>query len=201
MAPSRSTGTAPAGLLLAPGAGAASDQPALVAVDRAVSALGLTVERMDFPYRLAGRRSPDRPDVLEAAVRERAQALAERVGVGTDRLVLGGRSMGGRICSQVVAAGLPAAGLVLISYPLHPPGRPDRMRTDHLPSLTVPCLFLSGTRDAFGTPEELTAATTAVPGAVTHEWIEGGDHGLRRRDADLAGAVAEWIASLGQAGR
>jgi uncharacterized protein len=199
--PSRSTRSAPAGLLLAPGAGAGSDQPALVAVDRAASAAGVTVERMDFPYRLAGRRSPDRPDVLEGAVRERAEALAARLGVGTEGLVLGGRSMGGRICSQVVAAGLPAAGLALISYPLHPPGRPDRLRTEHLPALTVACLFLSGTRDAFGTPDELTAATSVIPGPVTHVWVEGGDHGLRRRDDQVAAAVAEWLASLGPPGR
>ena len=189
----------PAGLLLAPGAGAGSDQPALVAVDCAVSALGLTVERMDFPYRLAGRRSPDRPSVLEGAAREHAEALAARLGVGTERLVLGGRSMGGRICSQVVAAGLPAAGLALISYPLHPPGRPDRLRTEHLPGLTVPCLFVSGTRDAFGSPDELTAATSVIRGPVTHLWIDGGDHGLRRRDDEVAAAVAEWVASLGPA--
>lgn len=198
--PPRRSGRRPAGLLLAPGAGAASDQPALVAVDEAVSALGTAVERMDFPYRLAGRRSPDRPEVLEAAVRERAEAMAGRLGVGTGRLVLGGRSMGGRICSQVVAAGLPAAGLVLISYPLHPPGRPERLRTAHLPALTVPCLFLSGTRDAFGTPEELTAATSAIPGPVTHVWVEGGDHGLRRRDDQVAAAVAEWMSALEPAG-
>lgn len=188
----------PAGLLLAPGAGAGSDQPALVAVDRAVSELGVTVERMDFPYRLAGRRSPDQPAVLERTVRERADSLADRLGVGTGRVVLGGRSMGGRICSQVVAAGLPAAGLALISYPLHPPGRPDRLRTEHLPAVSVPCLFVSGTRDAFGTPEELAAATAMIPGQVTHVWIDGGDHGLRRRDAEVAQVVAEWVAGLGK---
>jgi predicted alpha/beta-hydrolase family hydrolase len=104
--------------------------------------------------------------------------------------------MGGRICSQVVAAGLPAAGLALISYPLHPPGRPDRLRTDHLPALGVPCLFLSGTRDAFGTPDELTGATSVIPGPVTHVWLDGGDHGLRRRDDQVAAAVAEWVVSL-----
>jgi predicted alpha/beta-hydrolase family hydrolase len=195
--PPRRSGRRPTGLLLAPGAGAGADQPALVAVDEAVSALGIAVERMDFPYRLAGRRSPDRPEVLEAAVRARAETMAGRLGVGTGELVLGGRSMGGRICSQVVAAGLPAAGLALISYPLHPPGRPERLRTGHLPALTVPCLFVAGTRDAFGAPDELTAATSAIPGPVTHVWVEGGDHGLRRRDDQVAAAVAEWMASLG----
>jgi predicted alpha/beta-hydrolase family hydrolase len=179
------------GLLLAPGAGADATQAALVAVDEAVTALGVVVQRMDFPYRQAGRRAPDRPPVLLAAVREEAAALAPRA----ERLVLGGRSMGGRICSMAVAEGLPAAGLVLISYPLHPPGRPERSRTGHLPDLRVPSLWVSGTRDAFGTVAELEAATAVVPGPVTHVWIDGGDHGLRGRDARVAAVVADWLAT------
>lgn len=103
--------------------------------------------------------------------------------------------MGGRILSQAVAAGLPAAGLALVSYPLHPPGRPERLRTTHFPTLGVPCLFVSGTRDAFGTPAELEAATGAIPGDVTHVWLEGGDHGLARRSADAAEAVVSWLAA------
>lgn len=188
--------TGPAGVLLAPGAGADRDQPGLVAIDEALSARGLVVRRMDFPYRLAGRRSPDRPPVLMEAVRQAAGALAAAVGLPAERLVLGGRSMGGRICSMVVAEGQPAAALVLVSYPLHPPGRPDRLRTDHFPLLRVPCLFLSGTRDAFGTPEELETATKAVPGPVTHVWLEGGDHGLRRKDSQVGGIVADWLSGL-----
>ena len=108
-------------------------------------------------------------------------------------MVLGGRSMGGRMCSMAVAEGLPAAGLVLISYPLHPPGRPDRLRIEHLPRLNVPCLFVSGTRDAFGTPAELEAATQAIPGPVTHEWIDGKDHGLRGAEDEVAGLVMAWL--------
>lgn len=182
-----------AGALLAPGASAGSDQPALVAVDRALHALGLSVERLDFPYRLAGRRRPDSEPVLEHSVREGAAALASRLGAPVAALLLGGRSMGGRICSHVVAGGLPAAGLVLVSYPLHPPGRPERLRTAHFPALELPCLFVSGTRDAFGTVEELEAATAAIPGPVTHVWLDGGDHGLRRRDGVVADSVAHWV--------
>ena len=185
-----------AGLLLTPGAGADRDQAALVAVDDAVSALGFAVERMDFPYRKAGRRAPDRPPVLLEAVREGAAQMAESNGLSPERIALGGRSMGGRICSMAVAEGLPALALVLISYPLHPPGKPDKLRTEHLPNLTVPCLFVSGTRDAFGTREELEAATGVIPGPVTHVWIEGGDHGLRRRDEPVAEAVASWMQGL-----
>jgi len=183
----------PAGALLTPGAGADRDQPALVALDGALSADGLVVERMDFPYRLAGRKGPDRPHVLVSAVADGAAALAGRLGVTLDRLVLGGRSMGGRMCSMAVADGLPAAGLILVSYPLHPPGRPDRLRTEHFPALTLPCLFVSGTRDAFGTPSELEAATAAIPGPVTRVWIEGGDHGLRGKDSQVTSAVRSWL--------
>ncbi len=182
-----------AGLLLAPGASAGRDQPALVAIDDAVSDKGIVVDRMDFPYRLAGRRAPDRPEVLVGAVVEHARELAARIGVRADRVALGGRSMGGRMASVAVADGLPAAGLVLVSYPLHPPGRPEKSRTEHLEAIGVPCLFVSGTRDAFGTPEELESATRAIRGPVTHVWIEGGDHGLRRRDAEVASIVASWL--------
>ena len=181
------------GILLAPGAGADRTQPALVALDEALTPLGATVVRMDFPYRKAGRRSPDRPPVLLEAVRTEATELARRC----DQLVLGGRSMGGRMCSVAVADGLAAAGLVLISYPLHPPGRPDALRTEHFGRLEVPCLFVSGTRDAFGSPTELELATSEISGPVTHRWVEGKDHGLRGSDPPVVAATREWLAGLG----
>jgi len=180
------------GVLLAPGAGADRNQAALVAIDEALTATGAVVERMDFPYRRAGRRAPDREPVLLDAVRTEAAALAAR-GLS---LVLGGRSMGGRICSMAVADGLPAMGLALVSYPLHPPGRPGRLRTAHFPGLEVPCLFVSGTRDAFGGPDELEAATAAIPGPVTHVWLEGKDHGLRGADAAVVDAVTRWLTTI-----
>jgi uncharacterized protein len=184
---------APGALLLTPGAGADRNQSALVAIDERLSAEGVVVERMDFPYRIAGRRSPDRPPVLIAAVVDGARRLAERAGVAPERVALGGRSMGGRMCSLAVAEGLPAAGLVLISYPLHPPGKPDRLRTEHFPAISVPCCFVSGTRDTFATTAELTEGVRAIPGAVSMTFLEGGDHGLRRRDAEVAGLVAEAV--------
>ncbi|MGV3760314.1 MAG: alpha/beta family hydrolase, partial [Actinomycetota bacterium] len=112
------------------------------------------------------------------------------------RLALGGRSVGGRMCSMAVAEGLPAAALVLISYPLHPPGKPDRLRVDHFPQLHLPCLFVSGTRDAFGSPPELEHHTAAIPGPVTHEWIDGKAHDLRGADDDVAARVAAWLRAL-----
>ncbi len=97
------------------------------------------------------------------------------------------------MCSLAAAAGLEVAALVLVSYPLHPPGRPDRLRTAHFPDLRVPCLFVSGTRDAFGTPAELERETAAIPGAVTHEFVDG-DHALRKRDTEVADIVSRWLA-------
>lgn len=181
------------GLLLFPGAGAGAGQSALVAIDQQVRQLGITVRRIDFAYHLAGRRFPDRAPTLVATVVEAATTLADELGVPTAEIALGGRSMGGRMCSLAVAEGLEAAGLVLVSYPLHPPGRPEQLRTGHFGGLAVPCLFVSGTRDTFGTVEELEAATAAIPGPVTHHWIDGGDHSLRGRDRQVADVVAGWV--------
>ncbi len=183
--------------LLFPGAGSGRDHPALQAIDRALTAGGLRVVRADFPYRRAGRRAPDRAPKLIACVREEAAALAEAARADPDSLILGGRSMGGRMCSMAVAEGLPAAGLALIAYPLHPPGKPENLRIEHFPDLDVPCLFVSGTRDPFGTPEELESHTKAIPGPVTHVWIEGGRHELKGADAQVSDAVATWAAKLG----
>lgn len=166
----------------------------LVALAEALSPL--PVRRMDFPYRIAGRRAPDRAPILLQAVRDELAALCAEVGTTPDRVVLGGRSMGGRMCSMVVAEGTPAAGLVLLSYPLHPPGKPDRLRTEHLPAIDVPCLFVSGERDAFGTPDELTAATATIRGEVTHEWLAGGHDPKPAADEQICTWVAAWLRTI-----
>jgi uncharacterized protein len=183
--------------LLAPGAGSSSAHPTLLAIAEALAPMAL--ERMDFPYRKAGRRFPDREPVLVDAVVRAAAALADAAGVAPGAIVLGGRSMGGRMCSLAVARGLAARALVLVGYPLHPPTRPDRRRDGHFGELGVPCLFVSGTRDAFATPAELEEATAAVAGPVTHAWIEGGRHELAGvgQDRAVAAIVAEWVAGLG----
>ena len=111
-------------------------------------------------------------------------------------LVLGGRSFGGRMCSMAVAEGLPAAGLVLLSYPLHPPGKPEKLRTEHLGALHVPCLFVSGEKDPFGSPAELEAAAGAIGGPVDFVWLPGG-HDPRNADDAIVAAVAGWLATLG----
>jgi hypothetical protein len=164
-----------------------------VAIEQAVAPLPTT--RADFPYRKEGRRAPDRPPKLLACVVEEAAALAARAGVPAASVVLGGRSMGGRMCSIAVADGLPAAGLVLICYPLHPPGKPENLRIEHFPRLEVPCLFISGTKDAFGTPAELEHHTAAIPGPVEHVWIDGKGHDLKGCEAQLAAEVSRWVAA------
>ena len=189
------TGSGPIGLVLTPGAGAGRDQPALVAIEQAATQLGMAVERVEFPGRAAGKRRPDPPDVCIRTVRSAASELADRLQVPTTRVAIGGRSMGGRMCSMAVAEGLEVAALVLVSYPLHPPGRPDRRRTAHFPDLDLPCLFVSGRRDAFGTPAELEQETAAIPGAVTLVFMDG-DHSLRKRDSEVADIVAPWLAGL-----
>lgn len=179
--------------LLAPGAGASRDHHTLVALEEALAPL--PVSRMDFPYRKAGRKSPDRAPVAVAAVVEEATQLAESAGIEPASIVLGGRSFGGRMCSMAVAEGLPAAGLVLLSYPLHPPGKPDKLRIEHFEALDLPCLFISGSKDPFGSPDELEARTAAIPGPVTHVWLPGG-HDPRNADGPIAEAVADWSATL-----
>ena len=183
-------------LILTPGASAGREQSALVAIDDALTPEGVQVERIDFPYRVAGRRAPDRQPVLVATVVTASARVAGDLAVAQEQIALGGRSMGGRMCSIAVAEGLPAAALVLVSYPLHPPGKPDKLRVEHLGAIKVPCLFVSGTRDQFGTPEELESATAAIAGPVTHVFIEGGDHGLRRHDREVAEIVTRWVLAL-----
>jgi predicted alpha/beta-hydrolase family hydrolase len=183
----------PEALLLFPGAGSAASHPSLRAIEAAVAPL--PTRRADFPYRKEGRRAPDRPPKLLACVEEEAARLAKRAKVDPERLLLGGRSMGGRMCSIAVADGLPACGLVLISYPLHPPGKPDNLRVEHFPRIAVPCLFVSGTRDSFGTPDEMERHTAAIAGPVEHVWIEGKGHDLKGSDQLVADAVSRWVAA------
>jgi uncharacterized protein len=181
----------PAALLLAPGAGADRDHRTLRAID---AGLRLPVRRFDFPYRKAGRRAPDKAPVAVAAVREEAAAAAAELRVAPRRLVLGGRSFGGRMCSMAVAEGLPAAGLALLSYPLHPPGKPEQLRVDHFADLQVPCLFVSGDKDPFGSPEELEREVAAIGGPVTLVFLKGGHD--PRADAAVTAAVADWLRAL-----
>lgn len=184
----------PAALLLTPGAGASSDHHTLIAVQEEISPL--PCRRMDFPYRIAGRRAPDRAPVAIAHLIEQARHFVTELEIPPDRLVLGGRSYGGRMCSMAVAQGLPAAGLVLLSYPLHPPGKPEKLRVDHFPEIKVPVLFISGDRDPFGTPAEFAEQTTLIHANVTQVWVPGA-HDPRGGDRLVAAAVRSWLIGVG----
>lgn len=184
------------GLLLTPGAGGRRTQRALVVIDEHLTGLGATVRRAEFPAQTAGRRRPDPPEVCIKMVRDATIELADERSVPTDRVAIGGRSFGGRMCSMAAAAGLRVAALVLVSYPLHPPGRPERLRTAHFPEIDVPCLFISGRRDPFGSPEELERETAAIAGDVALEFVDG-DHSLSRKDREVAEIIAAW-ATVGE---
>ncbi len=185
-------------LVYAPGAGSNVHDPFGRFLSRRLAEQGIETVRFQFPYMEARKRRPDPPAVLEAAWRAVIAALRDE---GVD-LIVGGRSMGGRIASQVVAQGEEVAALALFAYPLHPPGRPERMRDEHLPRIAVPTLFCSGTRDAFASPDELRAAAAKLPRATVH-LVEGADHGFAvpkatgrtREDVwdEAAGALLEWL--------
>jgi predicted alpha/beta-hydrolase family hydrolase len=156
--------------------------------------------RFQFPYQEAKRRAPDRVPVLEETWRA---AITHFAG---GRTIASGRSMGGRIASQVVAEGVQVAGLALFAYPLHPPGKPEQRRIEHLPALHSPVLFCSGTRDAFASPSELRAAAALLPNATVH-LLENADHGFSvpmassktREDIyqEAVSALQDWIETLG----
>lgn len=182
------------GVVLFPGAGSDRNHSSLLAIEAALAPV--PVARVDFPYRRAGRRAPDRAPVLVDCVNTEVRAFAAQHACRTSSLVIGGRSMGGRMCSMAVADGLAVKGLVLISYPLHPPAKPENLRTEHLPRVAVPTLFIHGTNDPFGSPTELRRHARRIPGPVTFEFIERGRHDLKGSDQHIAEVIGEWTASL-----
>jgi predicted alpha/beta-hydrolase family hydrolase len=185
------------GVVLFPGAGSSSTHSSLVAIEESFAPMA--VFRCDFPYRLAGKSFPDKAPVLIDAVRTHVRTCAKTLGVATSSLVIGGRSMGGRMCSMAVAATddpLDVAGVVLISYPLHPPKKPENLRTEHLSGVTTPVLCISGTKDNFGTPKELTAGFSVVPADVQWVWMENGRHELAGKDHEVAVALRDWVSTL-----
>jgi uncharacterized protein len=195
-----------AALVLAHGAGAGQRSRFMVQAARGLAARGLSTATFDFPYMASGRKVPDRTPILEAAWRDAVEAA--RGAFPGLPLVIGGKSMGGRIASHVAAAGYPGlAGLVFLGYPLHPPGKPDQRRDAHLPSIAEPMLFVQGTRDAFGTADEIRALVGRLRRAVLHE-VDGADHSFRVAGrgapganevlAEVLDAVTGWVSSLGR---
>lgn len=202
-------GVARFAVLLAHGAGAGMETPLLDAVAGGLAASGLAVLRFRYPYMQratveGSHRPPDRRPELEAAHRGALDELRRRVpGVP---VLLGGKSLGGRVASLLAADGLDCAGLFFLGYPLHPAGRPERLRSDHFPALRPPLLFLQGTRDPLCDLDLLEREFGKLPRPPELERIEGADHGfdLPRRTgrrasevhADLVASILRWSSRL-----
>ncbi|MGO4472795.1 alpha/beta family hydrolase [Arthrobacter sp. M-10] len=179
-------------LVLAHGAGAGMEHPFLGGLAHALNDDGVATLRFNFPYREAGKKFPDRPPAAIAAWRAvMAEAASRSEG---EPLWAAGKSFGGRMASMAVAEGMPAEGLIYLGYPLHPPGKPEKLRDEHLYGLTLPMLFLQGTRDTFATPELLENVVARIGRAATIEWWEGGDHSFGR--AGVKKSASEVGASL-----
>jgi len=185
------------GVVLFPGSGSGRDHAALVAIENELSPL--PVLRVDFPYRKAGKKFPDKAPVLVQCVKDEVRAFAKAIGCETTELIIGGRSMGGRMCTMAssdIEDALGVAGVVCIGYPLHPPKKPEQLRVEHLPRLGVKALFISGTRDEFGTPEELASAFALLPSPPTVQFIEGGRHELKGHDERVATLLEDWLRTV-----
>jgi predicted alpha/beta-hydrolase family hydrolase len=200
---------ATAALVLAHGAGGGQRSSFMVRAAHELAARGVTVATFDFPYMAAGRSAPDKGPVLEAAWRTAIDEARARPECAALALFIGGKSMGGRIASQVAAAGVNGvAGLIYFGYPLHPPGRPEQRRDAHLPSIREPMLFIQGSRDEFGATEEIRTLLPRLRRAAIVE-IADGDHSFKTRQkvtgrkpdavlADVFDAAAAFIAECGR---
>jgi predicted alpha/beta-hydrolase family hydrolase len=196
-----------AALILGHGAGAGQRSTFMVEFAGALSALGIDVITFNFLYTEQGRKIPDRAPALESCYRAVIDAVRTDLESARRSLFIGGKSMGGRIATQVAAAdaALPLAGLILLGYPLHPPGKPAERRDKHLPAIRRPMLFVQGTRDAFGTPAELEPILNALQPQPTLHVAAQGDHSLKlpRKDpaaqaafyAGIQQVIASWIRS------
>ena len=199
------TATPSLGLFVcAHGAGGSMNDRAMLAVARTLRARGFDVVRFNFVYKERGRGGPDPMPLLKDTVA--AVVARARAETSPSRLIIGGRSMGGRAASMLAADGFAADGLLLLAYPLHPPGKPEQLRDAHLPSITMPALCLNGTRDAFCRRDLMEEVLTRVGPRFEMHWLEGADHSFHvlkssgRTDAEVLEEVAEtserWAASL-----
>jgi predicted alpha/beta-hydrolase family hydrolase len=202
----RGAGRAPA-VVLAHGAGQGMRGAFLSAVHAGLARAGLVAVKFNFPFTEAGRRRPDARPVLERCWEAVLAAVRADRRLDAPWVVIGGKSLGGRMASHLAAAGAPVRGLLLLGYPLHPVGDPGRLRAEHLPRIGVPTLFVQGTRDALCELALLRPIVAAMPRATLHV-VEGADHSFRvprrsgRSDAEvwdeIAAASARWIVSLGR---
>jgi predicted alpha/beta-hydrolase family hydrolase len=184
---------AKAGLVLAPGAGAGQHSRFMVEAARALAARGVTTATFDFPYVTQGRSAPDKAPVLEATWRDAIAAARTHAAFPALPLFIGGKSMGGRIASHVASQGPEGiAGLIFLGYPLHPPGRPEQRRDKHLPAIAEPMLFVQGTRDQFGTADEIRALLPSLNPRTQLFEVPDGDHSFAVR-VKVTGKKAEAV--------
>lgn len=190
-------------LLLAHGAGAPMDSPAMTAATMALAGVGFRVARFEFAYMAgrrteAGRKPPPRADKLIPEY----LAAVEALGPVSGPLIIGGKSMGGRVASMVAddlhATGR-VAGLLCLGYPFHPPGKPEQLRTAHLEGLRTPALICQGTRDPFGTRDEVT--TYPLSSGIELFWLEDGDHDLKPRKSISGLSAADHLTSMAKKAR
>jgi uncharacterized protein len=183
-----------AALVLAHGAGAGQHSPFMVTAARGLAERGITTATFDFAYMAEGRRAPDKAPVCEARWRA-AIDEARRAFPGLP-LFIGGKSFGGRMASHVAAQGGAGdlAGLIFLGYPLHPPGKPGQRRDAHLPAIAEPVLFVQGSRDTFGTSDEIRELLPRLQRATLHAVAEG-DHGLKapKRAGSPEAVMAAWM--------
>lgn len=165
-----------AGLVLAHGAGNDMNNPLLSFVHEALAERGVMTVKFNFPYKERGGKAPDRAPLLEQTWQKVIEAVRADAHLAPARLFCGGKSMGGRIASQLMAKGEACAGLVFLGYPLHPPGKPENLRVEHLPRITCPMLFIQGTRDALCDLVLLREALQRVRAPAILHVIEGADH-------------------------
>jgi uncharacterized protein len=194
-------------LILGHGAGAGQYSTFMVDFATALAARGIDAVTFNFLYTEAGRRLPDSNDRLEACYRAVIDRVRRERTSAHHAVAIGGKSMGGRIASQVAAGASGLAGVVLLGYPLHPPGKPRQLRVRHLPKVAAPMLFVQGTRDTFGNPEELQAVLAPLPLAELYI-VENGDHSfkvLKRAGvpqeavhARIQDKIADWLRALAQ---
>jgi predicted alpha/beta-hydrolase family hydrolase len=183
-----------AALVVAHGAGSGMDHPFIVGFARAVNDLGVATLRFNFPYMEAGRRSPDPAGTAVASYSSVFAAATERANGAP--VAVGGKSYGGRIASMAVAEGMAAAALVFLGYPLHPPGKPERIRDEHLYRIDVPMLFLRGTKDPFSDAATLQPVLERLNDRAVLQTVEGGGHSFERSRKDDAREVGASLAPI-----
>jgi predicted alpha/beta-hydrolase family hydrolase len=194
-------------LIIAHGAGGPMHTPFIRYFHTELAKRGFLTVKFNFPYMEARRRVPDRREILEGSYRTVVEQ-AKNGGHKSDRMLIGGKSMGGRIASQIAANGVDVNGLFFLGYPLHPIGKPDQLRDAHLYQIKKPMLFVSGTRDSFARRDLLETVVSKIGSYAQIHWIQDGDHSFKTPNAKTGNAdsmqealvsLVDWLQTIAQA--